>query len=313
MLTLQKDQMVKLISDLKPYFADQEAGFVAYSSGQCVMPMPGHLHFEQGPGDLHLKFGLIRGGDSYVVKAASGVSANSQKGLPTGDGFMALFSTSTGLLSAMLFDRGYLTDVRTAIAGAIVAKYLAPKKIETIGIVGTGVQAQMQLEYLKQSVDCRDVLVWGRRPSAVADYIDKMADHGFRISACTDLKALTRSCQFIVTATNSNRPLLHAEDVRPGTHVTAMGADNVGKQELAPQILKNADRVIVDSLAQCRAFGELSHLGQELPKSLHELGAVISNPRLGRQSESEITVADLTGLAVQDLQICRTIVAQNNR
>jgi ornithine cyclodeaminase/alanine dehydrogenase-like protein (mu-crystallin family) len=301
------DEIKKTIEPLA-LIKSQEAGFVAYSEGRVVVPPVGYLHFEEASGDCHIKYGYIKGDDYFVVKIATGFYKNPDIGLPVGNGIMALFSQRTGNLEALLLDEGYLTDMRTAAAGAVAAKYLAPKKIETIGVVGTGVQARMQLEMLRNVTDCRDVVVWGRDENQRERYKSEMTRQGFSIEPVSRLEQLTVSCNLIVTTTSAREPLLYATEIRPGTHITAVGADASGKQELDPEIFKMADVRVVDSVSQCVDHGDTSYAVQKglIEKvQLVELGAVIKNPELGRTREDQITVADLTGVAVQDIKIAK--------
>ena len=143
-------------------FSEIEAGFEAYSQDKAVVPPVGELVMKDPPGDVHIKYGYIAGDDYYVIKIASGFYENAALGLPTGNGMMLLFRQSTGEPLAVLQDEAYLTDIRTAVAGAIAARYLAPDEVSRIGIIGTGTQARLQLEYLQPVSDCREVLVWGR-------------------------------------------------------------------------------------------------------------------------------------------------------
>ena len=138
-----------------------EEGFIAYSEGKVVVPPVGELVFEDPPGDVHIKYGYIKNDDYFVIKVASGFYGNIQLGLPPADGLMLVFSQKTAQLECILLDECHLTNVRTAAAGAVVAKYLAPKKVERIGVFGAGVQGKMQVEALLPIVDCREVVVWG--------------------------------------------------------------------------------------------------------------------------------------------------------
>ena len=122
-----------------------EAGFIQYSNGKTVVPPVGELILEDPPGDVHIKYGYIKKDDYYVIKIASGFYENSAVGLPSSNGLMLLFNQQTGSPVAVLLDEGFLTDVRTAAAGALVANYFAPKKIKAVGIIGTGIQARLQL------------------------------------------------------------------------------------------------------------------------------------------------------------------------
>jgi len=286
----------------------QEEAFVVYSDGYVVVPPVGYLHFQEASGDCHIKYGYIKGDEYFVVKIATGFYKNSEIGLPVGNGMMSLFSQRTGSFEALLLDEGYLTDMRTAAAGAVAAKYLAPKKIDRIGIVGTGVQARLQLEMLKNVTECREAVVWGRNATKKEQYKLEMTAHGFSVDTVARIEDLAESCNLIVTTTSAREPLIHASESRPGTHITAVGADAPGKQELDPNIFKKAHVRIVDSLSQCVDHGDTGYAvkaGLIEEGVLVELGVVINRPELGRTSVKQITVADLTGVAVQDIQIAK--------
>jgi len=290
--------------------AEIELGFVAYSQGRAVVPPIGELIMQDPPGEVHIKYGYIAGDDYYVIKIASGFFENPKLDLPSSNGLMLVFSQKTGTLEAVLLDEGYLTDIRTAVAGAITAKYLAPSSIERIGIVGTGMQARLQLEYLAPVTDCRDVLVWGRSADKLATYEQDMTEKGFRVSTTTDADDIIASCKLIVTTTAATSPLLSGQ-VQPGTHITAMGSDTHDKQELDAEILQHADLVIADSIAQCLERGEIHQALKSSAISqadLVELGSIIAGDVAGRTSDDQITIADLTGVAVQDIQISKAVI-----
>jgi ornithine cyclodeaminase len=287
-----------------------EAGFVAYSHGRAVVPPVGELILHEPPGEVHIKYGYLKGGDHYVIKVASGFPENLRRGLPSGDGLMLLFSRQTGRPVMLLLDRGHLTDLRTAVAGAICARYLAPATVTRIGIVGTGVQARLQLRHLANVTPCRQVLAWGRSPDKLAAYRSEMTAAGFHVETAHEASALPATCNLIVTATAARAPLLFADQIRPGTHITAVGSDTPDKQELDPGILARADRVIADSIPQCKIRGEIAHAlraGAIQESALIELGNVIGGDAPGRTGPDQITVADLTGVAVQDIQIAEAV------
>jgi len=224
---------------------------------------------------------------------------------------MLVFDQKSGKPIGLLQDEGYLTDVRTAVAGAICAKYLAPKNIEAIGIVGTGVQARMQLEYLKNVTDCQNVIVWGRSKSALNQYKTSMGDSGFTIETTMALDQVTDNCNLIVTCTASEKPIIRKDHVKGKVHITAMGSDTPNKQELGSNVLSKADLVIADSRSQCEVRGEIHHAIRNNAVSMDsiaELGEIINGDRQGRIPSSEITVADLTGVAVQDIQISKAVL-----
>ncbi len=304
-ITLEQIKEVLPSIDLVPAI---EEGFAAYSAGKAVVPPVGELLLEQG--DVHIKYGYLKQGEYYVIKIASGFYDNPKLGLPSGNGMMLLFDQRTGEPVSILLDEGYMTDVRTAVAGAIAAKYLAPRKVERIGIVGTGVQARMQLLYLAPLTECRDVIVWGRGEEQLARYAREMKEQGFSVETSRETADIMRSCNLIVTATPSTTPLLEASDLRAGTHITAVGSDTPQKQELDPAILQKADLVVADSIQQCLVRGEIYKAiesGQISEGELLELGDIIAGRADGRVSDDQITVADLTGVAVQDIEIAAAV------
>lgn len=293
--------------------AEIEQGFVAYSRGRAVVPPVGELVLEDPPGDVHIKYGYIKDDDYYVIKVASGFYENPVNNLlPSSNGLMLMFSQATGELVAVLLDEGSLTDIRTAVAGAIAAKCLAPSEVSRIGIVGSGIQARLQLEYLAPVTDCRQVLVWGRNQSRLDDYAGDMTAHGFEVATTLDAQEVMATCNLIVTTTPAEKAILRAPNLRRGVHFTAIGSDTSTKQELATAILGRADLVVADSISQCLERGEI-HQALKTKKlnrtDIVELGSIIAGDAAGRTTDKQITVADLTGVAVQDIQIAKAVYA----
>ena len=287
-----------------------EEGFIAYSRGEVVVPPVGELVFDDPPGDVHIKYGYIKGGDFYVIKIASGFYDNPKLGLPSGDGLMLVFSQKTGVLEAVLLDEGYLTNLRTAVAGAIAAKYLAPRRVTAAGIIGAGVQGRMQLDWLRRVRKFDEAVVWGLNEAELAAYRRDMERDGLKIRTTLRAEDVTAAADLIVTCTPATTPILKAEWIRPGTHITAVGSDTAAKQELEAAILARADRIVVDSLSQSELRGEVYRAvsaGAITRDRLVELGRVIEDETLRRASDDEITVADLTGVAVQDIQISKAV------
>ena len=312
---LELDEIKRLV-DIPQVIREMETGFVLYSEGQVEVPPVGFLHFEEPPGDVHIKYGFVSGDEYYVLKMASGFYNNADLGLPISDGLLLVFSQKTGELKLILLDKCWLTDVRTAAAGAVAAKHWAPKNIHRVGIVGTGVQAKMQLEMLRDVVDCTSCLVWGRDSTKVQRMIadlrasESVQAWGLQIEAAPTLDDLVLQCNLIVTTTSARSPLIRADQVQQGTHITAMGSDDHGKQELEAEVLGKADLVVADSVSQCVDHGECFGAVQEghiAADSILELGNVIKNGEIGRTTEDQITVADLTGVAIQDIQIAKMV------
>jgi ornithine cyclodeaminase len=157
-------------------------------------------------------------------------------------------------------------------------------------------------------VEQRRVLAWGRSPDRLDTYRHEMTAEGWEVETTQDLDEVPASCNLIVTVTPAREPLLLASQIRPGTHITAVGSDNVGKQELDPAILGMADLVVADSISQTTHHGECVHAvasGHLDESDIVELGAAVADPALGRATDDQVTVADLTGVAVQDIQIAK--------
>ena len=312
---LKLDEIKQLV-DVPELIHEIEAGFVLYSENRVVVPPVGFLHFDQPPGDVHIKYGFVTGDEFYVLKMASGFYDNPELNLPASDGLLLVFSQKTGQLKLILLDECWLTDMRTAAAGAVAAKLLAPDNVKHIGIVGTGVQARLQLEMLRDVVDCQSCFIWGRNANNLHKLIVDLGESdiiqawGLDLKVATEIDELVSECNLIVTTTSAKGPLIRADQVAKGTHITAMGSDDYGKQELAADVLGLADRVIADSISQCVDHGECFHAvnANEIEaSSILELGNVIKDPKLGRTSDDQITVADLTGVAIQDIQIAKMV------
>ena len=290
---------------------EMEQGFIAYSEGRCVIPPVGELVIDdQAHGEVHIKYGYERGGTHYVIKIASGFPGNKALGLPGGNGMMLLFDLQTGQLTSILADEAHLTDVRTGAAGALACRLLAPSQVDCIGIIGTGVQGREQLKQCAEALGCTHAIVCGRTPDRLTAFTNDFSESALVIETTTCAEDVARTAQVIVTCTSSHTPLLKSQWIKPGTHITAIGSDTPEKQELETAILADADSVVVDSLDQARLRGEVSQAfraGVLEEDKVVEIGAVLSGASPGRQTDDSITVADLTGVAIQDLRIAQAV------
>jgi ornithine cyclodeaminase len=287
-----------------------EAAFVAYAEGRAVVPPIGELLFPAVPGDAHIKYGYIDGDDVFVIKVATGFPGNPASGLPSFSGVMLVFRADTGMLESVLLDEGHLTNVRTAVAGAVCAKHLAPPRVERIAVLGTGVQARLQVEAIAPIVGCRTVVVCGRRRTAIDAYAAEMMAKGFSVSTTRDAAEAVRDAQIVVTTTASGVPLLDTDDIVAGTLIIAMGSDTAHKQELSSALVGAVDVYVADSIEQCATRGELRHAiaaGMRTPNSAVALGDVIREPARGRRDARQRIIADLTGVAVQDIAIAKAV------
>ena len=307
-VTLSLAQIQDFISDVN-LIPIIEEGFVALSSKQAVVPPVGELLFEEPVGETHIKYGYIKQQPYYIVKIASGFYENPKIGLKSSQGVMLLFSQKTGELLTVLLDEGYLTDIRTVVASMITIKHLAPKNTSCIGIVGTGIQAQLQLEYLHQVSSCKNIVIWGRNKEKANAFKAKF-NGKYSITIADTMDELAAQSNVIITTTPTTKPLLLAHQIKKGTHITAIGSDTSEKIELAPEIIQKADLVVSDSIEQSKTRGELFKAREQNyldETKLIELGNLIQDPTLGRQNNQQITVADLTGVAVQDIMIATAV------
>ena len=258
--------------------------------------------------DACIKSGFIQSQEHFVIKIATGGFKSNfslPTPLPTADGLMVVFSQTTGMCEGLLLDQGYLTDLRTAAAGAVAAQLLAPKDIKHIGVIGTGIQARFQLKLLKQVCSCRSVVLFGRNQSRTALCQKDIEEMGFTVEIVPNIQTLASKCHLIITTTSSTLPLLMSDWVLSGTHITAVGADGLGKQELDPVLVQRANRIVCDEISQCISFGEVSHaikLDLINVEQVEALGDVVRQGRTKRKKD-DITIFDSTGVAVQDVVI----------
>lgn len=274
---------------------------IAYSRGECETPMPMHLDIPAEQAEVHMKSSYRRGGRYFALKLASTFPANVQRGLSTGNGMILLASAQTGEPVALLADAGHLTDVRTAAVSAMLARELG-REDRTLGIVGTGVQARLQAQLHAAILPLEQLWIAGRHPArtlACRRDLQTLLPH-VRVNIAASPAEIARRTRLIVTATASRAPLLDARDVQPGTHISAVGSDGPGKQELDPEILRGAAFLLADSRRQCEKLGELQHAPGEWHRA-REIGSFCQSPE--PVGPTSVTVADFTGLGVEDLYI----------
>ena len=285
-----------------------DQAFATLAVGEVVMPPILNLAIEEHHGEVDVKTAYVPGLDGFAVKISPGFFNNSKLGLPSVNGLMVVFDSKTGLVKSVLLDNGLLTDIRTAAAGAVAARYMAPRNIETAGVIGAGMQAELQIKALKLERDFERLSVWARDTGKAGAFAQKMGSElGCPVEVTKSAQACVASAQFVVTTTPSQYALIQAEWLHPCLHITAMGSDAPNKQELDPEIVTAVDRFIVDKYSQCIKQGELRPaLAAGLITDndvFDELGELCAKTKPGRKSEDEITVCDLTGTGLQDTAI----------
>lgn len=281
--------------------------FRALSERDVVMPPILSMALADRHGEVDAKTAYIPGADSFAFKMSTGFFDNPSRGLPALSGLMVVFSAVTGLVEAVLLDNGYLTDLRTAAAGAVVARALSREDARVAAILGTGLQARMQLTALTLVRDLAEARIWGRDPSKADRLAAEMTEElGIAVRAEAEGRAAVAGADIVVTTTPAETPILRADWLEPGQHVTAMGSDAAVKCELEPACLARADLYVPDRLSQTRVLGELRAAlaaGAVPDREYPELGAILAGRAPGRAASDQITLADLTGTGVQDTAI----------
>lgn len=285
-----------------------ENAFAALAGGKVVMPPILSLAIREANGEVDVKTAYVPGLDSFAIKVSPGFFDNPKIGLPSTSGLMMVFSARTGVLEALLLDNGYLTDMRTAAAGAVAAKHCSRADSATVCIFGAGMQARLQLQALMLVRPVTKALIWARdiaRAEALAERVAR--EDGIEAVAVADPEAAVSAADIVVTTTPATEPVLKAGWLKPGQHVTAMGSDQHSKNEIEPACLARADAYVPDRQSQTVELGELRSAIEaglvSAEKKFAELGDIITGAARARLTPSAITIADLTGTGVQDTAI----------
>jgi ornithine cyclodeaminase len=260
-------------------------------------------------GEVDIKSAFIKGLPSMAIKIASGFFQNPDIGLPSQSGQMLVVSAETGFLEGVLLDNGYLTQVRTAAAGAIAAKYLAPDGIDTVGVVGCGVQARYQMEALMLVKPYKKIVMYSiDSEERKQDFIKDMKSRlDVEVVSAASGAEMAAQCGIIVTTTPARKGYFEADWVHPGLHITSMGSDAEDKQELKGAVFGKADVIACDLKAQSFRLGELRGAKEEGfvddKTQVWEIGEIIKSGKSARTRADQVTVCDLTGVGVQDTMI----------
>jgi ornithine cyclodeaminase len=175
--------------------------------------------------------------------------------------------------------------------------------VKRVAVIGTGIQARRQIEGLRCVREVGEVRVWGRSAEQAKAAADELG-----AEPMATVEDAVAGADVVVTCTASTEPLVRSAWIGPGVHITAVGSDGVGKQELDPELLRRADVVVADSLDQCLRLGELQH-APEVAERVVELGGVCAGTAAGRTDPGQLTIADLTGVGVQDVAAANAVLA----
>ncbi len=183
-----------------------EKAFQSYSDRTVQSGTVAHLAFTDPPGDFHIKSAHLAGAPVFVVKMASSFYKNPSRGVPSSNGIMMVFDAATGHPEGVLLDEGALTDMRTAIAGAVAARLIAPANPECLGVVGSGTQARVQAEWIARVLGIRDVQIWARDMDKASVLAKTLGQGGLSATPQAFLEALCVDCDLLLTTTPSPTP-----------------------------------------------------------------------------------------------------------
>jgi ornithine cyclodeaminase/alanine dehydrogenase len=286
--------------------------YMAFANDRVQMPPVMHLDVKKYNGEVDIKSGFVEDFNLIGTKIASGYYDNHKLGLPPGMAVILLLDLKTSMPLAIM-DGSYITAYRTGAAGAIAASVLARKDSTKVGVIGAGTQGRMQILALKELFELEEIRIWDIDDTMASRYATDMSElHGIKVKNFSDRENVVRGSDIIVTVTPSREPLVEVDWIEKGMHINAIGADGPGKQEHDPAIVRLADKIVVDSLSQCRRIGELQHaISQGLisDEDVHaEIGEILIGKKVGRESNDEITFFDSTGLAAQDIAAAHVVL-----
>ena len=285
-----------------------EEAFAEHGRGRVQMPPKLYVTFDHG--DFRTMPAYIPSLSLAGVKIVNVHPGNPRIGFPTVMALLIILDPGTGIPVAIL-NATTLTDLRTGAAGGVAAKYLAPSRTVTLGLVGSGRQAAAQLDAIAAEREVTEIKVWSRNEKNAVSFCRKYSSLDCTVAPLEKVC----DCDVLVTSTPSREPVIRDEWIREGTHINAIGADAPGKQELDPGILQRA-RVFVDDPAQAVHSGEINvpiAKGLFSPERIEgTLGEVVLG-RKKRMSQDEITLFDSTGLAIQDLAVAEIAMKSRER
>lgn len=307
-------QIQPVLDDKVAVLEAVKQGFIFHAQGKITLPEPVQLLFgditDRVTGDCHIKTASSQALPFFCIKVATGFYDNPAQGLPVNNGLVVLMSSETGAPLALFQDDGYLTSIRTAAAGALAAKLVKSDRPLTLGIIGTGHQAELQARWISQTRPISKIVLWGRSEDKAKILKERLKTIKAEITISPSVTDLCGQAELIVTTTYSNSPLVQAKDIKPGHHIIAMGSDSPGKTELEPGVLKRADVILTDDHAQCLHHGEFGHAvksGMVRETDDVSFGAALNNPGIINLAEESISIVDLTGLGAQDLAIASMV------
>ncbi len=302
MIQISYEQIKEIIRQ-EDLFEPVKQAFIDYASPNLIGIPVNLLHFGNDA-DAHIKTAAIKGYDYFSIKVATMFPENSKQNLSPFDGAIFLFDAKTGAPSAVLQDKGLLTDLRTSAAGAVITHHIASVSADTVAVIGTGMQAAMQIEAFQQLRQIKELRIYGRNPDKAVALQQRFMGSlpNTNIDVVDDPEIAVKESAIVFTTTSAKSPLVKGDWLSAGHHITAVGADDTYKHELDAACFTKADNIYVDSLDLNEQYGEYSHISSDkamLDKTT-EFGHAFTNDH-NRNYGSQITIAKLVGVGVQDL------------
>lgn len=308
---IRYSQVTQLISIPQAIEVARKA-YIEMADGRTVQPDVMYFDLGDSGGEVHAKGGHIVGTSYFTIKVASGFPGNPLRGLPVTGGLVLVFSAVNGLLNTMIFDNGFLTQLRTAAAGAMAADLLARPEVTQIGLIGAGEHASLQLDAILSVRDPKRVRVWNRTPERAERLVEEAACRlDADIKAAPAVEDMVRNSDLLISLTAATEPVICDAWVGLGTHINAIGSDTPTKNEIDPEIFRRA-RLVVDSFKQCLTQGELRSAALagaiDISSTIPHIGEVAIGRRHGRISDRDITICDMTGVGALDTAIASFVV-----
>ncbi|ANL50729.1 ornithine cyclodeaminase (plasmid) [Rhizobium phaseoli] len=289
-LLLKKDEVSRLISVTEVIAAVEEA-YKAFSSDQVEQPDYMGIDLPSPRGEIDFKLGYYKANEIISMKASSGgfIDNPTAHGVPNGMATIFLFDARSGALICVM-DGSLILGLRTGASGAVSVKALARKNATTVASIGTGNQARMQIRSINEIMKIEEIHAWDSNSDTLFKYkTDIESELGIPVIMANSKKEAVEQADILVTTTRGKGSLVEAGWVRPGTHIVAIGTDQQGKQELDPEIFRNA-KLVVDSMAQCTEKGETWHpLNKNIitKDDIHgEIGEILLGRKPGRETKS---------------------------
>jgi ornithine cyclodeaminase/alanine dehydrogenase len=302
---INKEEVRQLLN-MKDVIAAVEEAYKAFNSDQVVQPGYVSIHLPSPRGEIDFKAGYYKLDEVISMKASSGGFINNPKdfNLPTGMGVILLFDAKTCALVCIM-DGSLITGFRTGAAGAVSVKALARKNAQKITSIGTGNQARNQIRAIHEIMKIGEIHGWDSNPDALTKYkIDIESEFGIPVIMANSKREAVEQADILITTTRGKGSLVEASWVKAGTHIVAIGTDQQGKQELDPELFRNA-KIVNDSIEQCIEKGETWHpLNKKIitkDEIYGEIGEILLGKKPGRENDEEVTIFDSTGMAIQDV------------